>query len=86
MKQIFQLREINRTVQNRYKLNLNVPKVNQLIRLAMVKKVLDITGLISGTPFRFMLRLVKILKLSKKLLIIGLVVHVTAGYVRVELN
>ena len=39
----------------------------------------------SGTAFRFILRLVKILKLSKKLLI-GLVVHVTAGYVRVELN
>ena len=29
MKQIFQLRETNRTVRNQYKVNLNVPKVNQ---------------------------------------------------------
>ena len=29
MKQIFQLRETNRTVRNQYKLNLSVPKVNQ---------------------------------------------------------
>ena len=57
-----------------------------LIRLAMEKKVLDIMGLKSGTPFRFMLRLVKILKLSKMLLKIGMVVHVTVGYVIVELN
>ena len=30
MKQIFQLRETNWTVRNQYKLNLNVPKVNQV--------------------------------------------------------
>ena len=30
MKQIFQLREANRTVRNQYKLNLNVPKVSQI--------------------------------------------------------
>ena len=30
MKQIFQLRETNRTFRNKYKLNLNVPKVNQV--------------------------------------------------------
>ena len=30
MKQIFQLRETNRTVRNHYKLNLSVPKVNQV--------------------------------------------------------
>ena len=30
MKQIFQLRETSRTVQNQYKLNLSVPKVNQV--------------------------------------------------------
>ena len=30
MKKIFQLRETNRTVLNQYKLNLNVPKVNQV--------------------------------------------------------
>ena len=43
-------------------------------------------GLKSGIPFRFMSRLVKILKLSKTLLKIGMVVHVTVGCVRVELN
>ena len=36
MKQIVQLRETSRTVRNQYKLNLSVPKVNQLV---MVKKV-----------------------------------------------
>ena len=30
MKQIFQLRETNRTVRNQYKINFNVPKVNQV--------------------------------------------------------
>ena len=30
MKQIFQLRETNRTVRNQYKLNLSVPKFNQV--------------------------------------------------------
>ena len=30
MKQIFQLRETNRTIQNEYKLNLSFPKVNQV--------------------------------------------------------
>ena len=30
IKQIFQLRDPNRTVRNQYKLNLNVPKVNQV--------------------------------------------------------
>ena len=49
------------------------------IRLVMGKKVWDIMGLKSGTPFRFMLRLVKILKLSKTLLKIGMVVHITVG-------
>ena len=52
----------------------------------MMKKVGDIKGLKSGTPFRFMLRLMKILKLSNTLLKIGMVVHVTVGCVRVELN
>ena len=59
MKQIFQLRETKRTVRNQYKLNLIVTKS---IRLVMVKKVSDIMVLKSGTPFRFMLRLAKILK------------------------
>ena len=30
MKQTFQLRETSRTVRNKYKLNLSVPKVNQV--------------------------------------------------------
>ena len=53
----------------------------------MVKKVWDFMGLKSGSSFRFMRRLVKILKLSKKLLKTGMVVHVTTvGCVKVELN
>ena len=56
------------------------------IRLVMVKKVGDIMGLKSGTPFGFMLGLVKILKLSKTLLKTQMVVHVTVEYVRVKLN
>ena len=56
------------------------------VRLVMVKKVWDIMGLKSSTPFRFMSRLVKIFKLSKTLFKIGMVVHVTVGCVRVELN
>ena len=59
MKQIFQLRKTKRTVRNQYKLNSLLPK---FIRLVMVKKVSDIMVLKSGTPFRFMLRLAKILK------------------------
>ena len=43
-------------------------------------------GLIPGTPFRFMSRLVKTLKLSKTLLKTEMVVHVTVGCVRVELD
>ena len=72
MKQIFQLRETNRTVRNQHKLNLIVPNVNQV---SYGEKVWDITGLKSETPFRFMSRLVKILKLSKTLLKIGMVVR-----------
>ena len=30
IKQIFQIRETNRTVRNKYKLNFNVPKANQV--------------------------------------------------------
>ena len=43
----------------------------------MVKTAWDVTGLKSGTPFLFMSRLVKILKLAKILLKIGMVVLVT---------
>ena len=83
MKQIFQLRETNRTVQNQYKLILNVPKVSHV---SYGEKSLRYYGLKTWTSFRFLLGLVKIFKLSKTLLKIGMVVHVTVGYVRVELN
>ena len=43
-------------------------------------------GLKSGPAFRFTLRLVQILKPSKTLLKIGMVVHETVGCVRVKLN
>ena len=42
-------------------------------------------GLKSGTPFRFMPRLVKILKLSKTLKI-ATIAHVTKGFVRIGLD
>ena len=77
MKQIFKLRETNRTVWNQYKVNLSVPKVNQ-----HGEKSLGYYG----TPFCFMSRLLKILKLSKALLKIREAEHVTVGCVRVELN
>ena len=83
MKQIFQLRETNRTVQNQYKLNLSVPKVNEI---CYGEKRLIFYGPKIWNSFRFMSRLVKILKLSKAFLKIGMVVHVTVGCVRVELN
>lgn len=52
----------------------------------MVKKVWDIImGAKSEAPFFLMSRLVKILKLSKTLNI-GMVLHVTAGCVRVDLD
>ena len=83
MKQIFQLRGTNRTVRNQYKLNLSVPKVNQV---SYGQKSLRYYGPKIWNSFRSMLRLVKILKLSKTLLKIGMVVHVTVGCVRAELN
>ena len=52
----------------------------------MVKKVRDIAGLKSRTSFRFMRGLVKILKLSKTLLKIGMVLPVTVRCVRVDLD
>ena len=73
MKQIFQLRETNRIVRTQCKLNLSVPKASQV-------------SYGEKSPFRFMSRLLKILKLSKTLLKIRMVVHVTVGCVRVELN
>ena len=43
-------------------------------------------GLKSGTNFRFMYRLAKILKLSKTVLKIGMVVNVTVMCVKVDLD
>ena len=63
MKQIFQVRETNRTVRNQYELNLSVPKVNQVSYGE--KSPRYYVDLKSGTSFRLMSRLVKILKLSK---------------------
>ena len=80
MKQIFQLRETNRTVRNQYKLNLNVPKVNQV---SCGEKSLRYCGpkISNSLPFH-----VKTSQNRKTLLKIGMVVHVTVGCARVELN
>ena len=83
MKQIFQLRETNKIVRKQF--NKFISVFSESIMLAVVKKVWDITCLKSGTPFHFRLSLVKILKLSKKLLKIGKMPHVTVGSVRVFL-
>ena len=83
MKQTFQLRETNRIVGNKYNLNLSVYKVNQV---SYWEKVWDFMRVKSGTPFSFMSKLVKTLKLSKTLLKLGMVVHVTVGCVRVDLD
>ena len=82
MKQIFQLNKTNRIVQNQHKLNLSVPKVYQA---SYGKKVWYIKGLKSGTPFGFMSELVKILKLSKALLKLGIILDVTVRCVRADL-
>ena len=81
MKQIFQLRETNRTVRNQYKLNLNVPKVNQV---NYGEKGLGYYGPKIWNSLPFHVKTSE--KLSKTLLKIGIVVHVTVGCVRVELN
>ena len=83
MKQFFQLRQTNRTVRSQHKLNFSVRNFNQVSygeeRLRYYRL------LISVTPFRVMSRLVEILKLSKTLLKIGMVLHATVGSVRVDL-
>ena len=75
MKEIFQLRETNRIAWTRYKLNLSIPKVNQV---SYGKNSLKYYGLKIWNFFRFMLRLVKILKLLKTSKI-GRVLHVIVG-------
>ena len=93
MKQIFQLRKINRRVRNQYKLNLSVPKI---IQVSLGEKGLRYYGpkiwnslLFHVKTFSvscFMFYSCFILKLSKPLLKIWMVVHVTVGCVRVDLN
>ena len=80
MKQISQLRETNRTVRNQYKLNLNVPKVNQV---RFVEKSLRYCGpkIWNSLPFH-----VKTSENLKTLLKIGMIVHGTVGCAKVELN
>ena len=56
MKEILQLKETNRIVINQYKLNLSVPKVNQ-VSYGEIDLIYYLT---SGTPFRFISRQVKL--------------------------
>ena len=83
MKQIFQLRETNRTVRNQYKLNLSVPKVNQV---SYGGKSLRFYGPKIWNSLPLHVKTSENLKLSKTSFKIGMVVHVTVGCVRVELN
>ena len=62
MKQIFELRENNRNVREKYRLNLNIPNDNQV---TFGKKSLRIVG--PKTVYHTTLNLQKILKLSKLL-------------------
>ena len=55
MKEILQLKETNRIVINQYKLNLSVPKVNQ-VSYGEIDLIYYLT---SGTSFRFISRQVK---------------------------
>ena len=64
MKQIFELRETNRNVREKYRLNLNIPNYNQV---TFGKKSLRILGPKIGTVCHTTLNLQKILKLSKLL-------------------
>ena len=81
MKQIFQRRETSRTVRNQYKLNLSLPKVNQI---SYGEKSLRYYGPKIWNSFPFHVKTSENLKTFKD--IVGMVVHVTVGSVRVELN
>ena len=61
MKQIFELKEINRNVRKKYRQNLNIPNYNQV---TFAKKNLDRK---LGTVYHTTLNLQKILDLSKLL-------------------
>ena len=74
-KQIFQLRETNRTIRNQYILNLSVPKVSQV----SYGETLKYYGPKIWNSLRFYV------KTSKTLLNIGMIVHVNVT-IRVELN
>ena len=79
MKQIFQLRETNRTVRNQYKLNLSVPKVNQV---SYGEKSLRFYGPKIWNLLPLHVKTSENVKTFKDII----VVHVTEGCVRVELN
>ena len=81
LKQIFQLRETNRTVRNQYKLNLSVPKVNQV---SYGEKSLRFYGHKIWNSLPFHVKTNENLKIT--LLKTAMVLHVTVGCVSVELN
>ena len=73
MKQIFELRETNRNVREKYRLNLNIPNYNQV---NLVKRILEYLDQKFGTVYHSTLNLQKILKLSKLLSKTGTVLSV----------
>ena len=75
MKQIFELRETNRNVREKYQLNLNIPNYDQV---TFGKKSLDYVDRKFGTVYHTTLNLQKILKLSKLLSKIGTVLIASA--------
>ena len=84
MKQIFQLRETNRIVRNMYNLNLCVYKVNQVSYCG--KRLRFYAPKIWNSLLFHVKTCKKTLKLLKTLLKLGMVVHVTVGCVRVDLD
>ena len=75
MKQIFEIRETNRNVREKYQLNLNIPNYDQV---TFGKKSLDYVDRKFGTVYHTTLNLQKILKLSKLLSKIGTVLIASA--------
>ena len=64
MKQIFELRETNRNVREKYRLNLNIPNYNQV---TFGKKSLRIFGPKIWNSLPYYIKSSKIVKLSKLL-------------------
>ena len=76
MKQIFSLRQTNRTVRNQYKLNISALKVNQV---SYGEKSLRYHGPKVWNSLPFHVKTSKNLKTFKYVVKIGMVVHVTVG-------